>query len=86
MRKNRYSRRTEAAYVDWIKHYSRFHGIRHPRETDAKEVKAFLSHLAIQMNVRLTIAGGQGKGAGGCSAVNERKPATIPIPIARSKP
>jgi Phage integrase, N-terminal SAM-like domain len=51
MRMNRYSPRTEAAYVDWIKRYIRFHGIRHPQEMGADEVKAFLSHLAIQMNV-----------------------------------
>ena len=51
MRTSRYSPRTEAAYVDWIKRYIRFHGIRHPQEMGAEEVKAFLSHLATQMNV-----------------------------------
>jgi hypothetical protein len=51
MRMNRYSPRTETAYVDWIKRYIRFHGIRHPQEMGAEEVKAFLSHLATQMNV-----------------------------------
>jgi site-specific recombinase XerD len=51
MRASRYSPRTEAAYVEWIKRYVRFHGIRHPQEMGADEVKAFLSHLATQMNV-----------------------------------
>jgi site-specific recombinase XerD len=51
MRTSRYSPRTETAYVDWIKRYIRFHGIRHPQEMGADEVKAFLSHLATQMNV-----------------------------------
>jgi integron integrase len=51
MRTGRYSPRTETAYVDWIKRYIRFHGIRHPQEMGADEVKAFLSHLATQMNV-----------------------------------
>ncbi len=51
MRTNRYSPRTESAYVDWIKRYIRFHGVRHPQEMGAEEVKAFLSHLATQMNV-----------------------------------
>jgi site-specific recombinase XerD len=51
MRTGRYSPHTEAAYVDWIKRYIRFHGIRHPQEMGAEEVKAFLSHLATQMNV-----------------------------------
>jgi len=51
MRTSRYSPRTEPAYVDWIKRYIRFHDIRHPQEMGAEEVKAFLSYLAIQMNV-----------------------------------
>lgn len=51
MRLNRYSPRTEQAYVDWIKRFIRFHGIRHPQEMGADEVEAFLSHLAVEMNV-----------------------------------
>src|SRR5262249_33530231 len=38
-------------YVDWIKRFIRFHGIRHPQEMGADEVKAFLSHLAVEANV-----------------------------------
>jgi hypothetical protein len=41
MRTNRYSPRTEQAYVDWIKRYIRFHGVRHPQEMGAEEVKAY---------------------------------------------
>jgi Phage integrase, N-terminal SAM-like domain len=51
MRLNRYSPRTEEAYIDWIKRFIRFHGIRPPQEMGADEVKAFLSHLATEMNV-----------------------------------
>jgi site-specific recombinase XerD len=51
MRVNRYSPRTEQAYIDWIKRFIRFHGVRHPNEMGAEEVKAFLSHLATEMNV-----------------------------------
>jgi hypothetical protein len=51
MRSNRYSPRTEEAYVDWGKRFIRFHGVRHPQEIGADEVKAFLSHLATQMRV-----------------------------------
>ena len=51
MRLNRNSPRAEEAYVDWIKRFIRFHGVRHPQEMGADEVKAFLSHLATQMNV-----------------------------------
>lgn len=54
MRLNRYSPRTEQVYVDWIKRFIRFHGIRHPQEMGADEVKAFLSRLATQMNVAST--------------------------------
>ena len=48
---DRYSPRTEAAYIDWIKRFIRFHGVRHPQEMGADEVKAFLGHLATEMNV-----------------------------------
>ena len=51
MRLNHYSPRTEQVYVDWIKRFIRFHGVRHPQEMGPDEVKAFLSHLATQMNV-----------------------------------
>jgi integron integrase len=51
IRTNRYSPRTESAYVDWIKRFIRFHGVRHPQEMGAEEVKSFLSHLATKMNV-----------------------------------
>jgi integron integrase len=51
MRLNRYSSHTETAYIDWIKRYIRFHGVRHPQEMGAEEVKAFLGHLATEINV-----------------------------------
>jgi integron integrase len=40
------SRRTEAAYVDWVRRYVLFHGKRHPGELGSAEVVAFLSWLA----------------------------------------
>jgi hypothetical protein len=55
MRLNRYSPRTEQAYIDWIKRYIRFHGIRHPQEMGADEVKAFLSHLATGLQTRIAV-------------------------------
>ena len=51
LRTSRYSPRTEQASVDWIKRFIRFHGVRHPQEMGAEEVKGFLSHLATGMNV-----------------------------------
>jgi integron integrase len=47
----RYSRRTEKAYVHWIKRYILFHGKRHPAEMGAPEVTAFLTSLAVQGKV-----------------------------------
>lgn len=41
-----YSRRTEQAYVGWIKRFIFFHDKRHPRQIGAAEVEAFLSFLA----------------------------------------
>ena len=41
-----YSRRTEQAYVGWIRRFTVFHGKRHPRELGEREVTAFISALA----------------------------------------
>ncbi len=46
-----YSRRTEEAYVHWIKRYIFFHGKRHPNELGEAEATAFLSHLAVERKV-----------------------------------
>ncbi|HUP01019.1 MAG TPA: integron integrase [Gemmatimonadota bacterium] len=46
-----YSRRTEKAYVGWIRRYVRFHGTRHPRELAEPEVSQFLTYLAVEQKV-----------------------------------
>src|SRR5437016_13854450 len=51
MRARRYSLRTEAAYLDWIKRFILFHGKRHPGELGAADIEAFLTHLAVAANV-----------------------------------
>jgi len=51
IRARHYSRRTEKAYVDWIKRYIFFHHKRHPMEMGAAEVTAFLTSLAVQGTV-----------------------------------
>ena len=51
IRARHYSRRTENAYVGWIRRYIFFHGTRHPAEMGAPEITAFLSSLAVQGNV-----------------------------------
>jgi len=42
---------TEKAYVGWIRRYILFHGKRHPAEMGAKEISAFLTHLATRRRV-----------------------------------
>jgi integron integrase len=46
-----YSRRTEEAYVQWVKRFIRFHGVRHPREMGQPEVEAFLSWLVNELGL-----------------------------------
>jgi integron integrase len=51
LRTRHYSRRTEKAYVGWIRRYVSFHGKRHPREMGAPEVTRFLTALAVEAKV-----------------------------------
>ena len=51
VRTRHYSRRTEKAYVHWIKRYIFFHGKRHPAEMGGAEVTAFLTALAVHGRV-----------------------------------
>ena len=51
LRLGHYSRRTEAAYVGWIKRFIRFHGNRHPAGLGEAEVLAFLTYLAVERRV-----------------------------------
>ena len=51
LRLRHYSRRTERAYVGWIRRFILFHGRRHPREMGAEEVTRFLSALATEGKV-----------------------------------
>ena len=51
VRARHYSRRTEKAYVHWIRRYIFFHGKRHPAEMGAAEVTSFLTSLAVRDKV-----------------------------------
>jgi integron integrase len=51
LRSRRYSRRTESAYLHWVRRFVEFHGRRHPSLMDEREVAAFLSHLAVKESV-----------------------------------
>ena len=51
LRVRHYSRRTEEAYVAWIRRYIFFHGKRHPAELSGPDVTRFLSALAVEKHV-----------------------------------
>jgi integrase len=51
VRLTHYSRRTEKAYVDWIRRYIVFHQKKHPSAMGATEIVAFLSWLAVDRRV-----------------------------------
>ena len=51
IRLKRYSVRTEAAYVDWIRQFILFHQKRHPEKMGEAEIAVFLNHLATERKV-----------------------------------
>lgn len=51
IRARHYSLRTEKTYVQWVRRYVRFCGMRHPRELGAVDVESFLTHLAVTAKV-----------------------------------
>ena len=51
IRARHYSRRTEEAYLGWVRRFILFHGKRHPSEMGRGEINAFLSHLAVDGKV-----------------------------------
>src|SRR3972149_12106409 len=51
IRTRHYSRRTEKAYVGWIKRFIFFHDKRHPAEMGEAEIARFLSSLATDRRV-----------------------------------
>ncbi len=51
LRVKHYSIRTEESYLGWIKRYIYFHDKRHPKTLGARDIEAFLTHLAVQGKV-----------------------------------
>ena len=51
IRARHYSRRTEDAYVAWIRRFIVFHGKRHPSEMGAPEITGFLTWPAVDGKV-----------------------------------
>jgi len=51
LRVRHYSIRTEKAYVGWARRFILFHNKRHPKKMGGVEFAAFLSHLALELEV-----------------------------------
>ncbi|NOQ89975.1 MAG: integron integrase [Gammaproteobacteria bacterium] len=51
MRLHHYSIRTEDVYIQWIKKFILFHNKRHPKEMGEKEIRSYLTHLAVDKHV-----------------------------------
>jgi integron integrase len=51
LRANRYSKKTEEAYLKWIKEFILYNGIKHPKELGKDHIEKYLSHLTIDRNV-----------------------------------
>ena len=51
LRVHHYARRTEQAYLHWIRRYLEFHSHRHPREMAETDLNRFLTHLAVEDHV-----------------------------------
>lgn len=51
IRLRHYGRRTEEAYVGWVRRYILFHQKQHPAEMAEREVTRFLNHLAQERQV-----------------------------------
>ena len=51
LRTRHYSRRTDGAYLHWIRRFILFHTGAHPRELAESDVNRFLTHLAVGENV-----------------------------------
>jgi integron integrase len=54
MRYHHYSKRSEEAYVRWIKQFVLFNNKRHPSEMGKLEIEGFLSHLAVKRHVAVS--------------------------------
>jgi integron integrase len=85
IRLRHYSRRTEDAYVGWVRRFVRFAGMRHPAEVDPGEVSRFLVSLA---NAGAVAASTQNQALHALQFLYERvlgRPFTHPVGLLRAK-
>jgi site-specific recombinase XerD len=51
IRSRHYSRRTESAYVYWVRQFILFNEKRHPSNLEKRHIEGFLTHLAVKRKV-----------------------------------
>ena len=51
IRRKHYSRKTEQAYINWIRLYILLHNKTHPKDMGVVEVEKYLTHLAAERQV-----------------------------------
>jgi len=98
LRVRRYGPQSEQSYRHWVKRLIFFHHVRHPTEGAEPEIKAFLTHLAMQENVSASTQNQAsstlwflyryvlGRPIGGRGDVGRaRRPKRLPVVITRAK-
>ena len=90
-----YSPRTEKSYVSWVRRYIFYHKKRHPQEMGAREVRSFLSYLALNQRVSASTQNQAlnalvflykhvlKKELGAIDAVRARRPNRLPVVLTR---
>ncbi len=53
-----YNLHTEQAYVQWMRLFVKWHGLRHPRDMELQEIVVFLAMLANERRVALRLQSG----------------------------
>ena len=51
LRTRHYSKRTEEAYLNWVKAFISFHRMKHPNKMGATEISQYINYLAVTRNV-----------------------------------
>jgi integrase len=97
IRVRHYSRRTEQAYVYWIRRFIVFHGRIHPSEMGAAEIAAFVSWLAVRQQVSASTQNQAlsallflyrhvlGKDVGSIDAPRAYAPVHVPVVLSRDE-
>ncbi|MDQ6996760.1 MAG: integron integrase [Mariprofundus sp.] len=98
LRYHHYGKRTEEAYVRWIKGFIYFHNKRHPKDMGKHDIEAYLSYLAVKKNVAASTQNQAFSAllflykqvldlpfASDIAAVRSKKPVRLPVVLSRSE-